>query len=101
MRNGKSLTVSDFTIDLSAGELTGAVNSTTTRVAVFTLDLSEAKITTRGNTVTFTNVGLFAGGLRFGSAIGTVRKFVGEAVIREAGAVVPAERIISVRGGQS
>ena len=68
MRNGKSLTVSDFTIDLSAGELTGAVNSTTTRVAVFTLDLSEAKITTRGNTVTFTNVGLFAGGLRFGSA---------------------------------
>jgi hypothetical protein len=88
--NGKSLTVGNFTIDLSAGDLTGAVNGTTTRVAVFTLDLSGAKIATHGSTVTFTNVGLiltptaagalnaslgttlFAGGLRFGSAVSTV-----------------------------
>ena len=33
--------------------------------------------------------------------MGSVRDFVGEVVIRQAGAVVPAERIISVRSGQS
>ncbi|HEY2794229.1 MAG TPA: hypothetical protein VGJ28_17825 [Micromonosporaceae bacterium] len=90
VHNGKSLTVGDFTIDLSAGDLTGAVNGTSTRVPVFTLDLSGASIAVHGNTVRFTNVGLvltstaagalnaslhtslFAGGLRFGTAVSTV-----------------------------
>ena len=89
--NGSSLQVGNFIIDLSAGNLTGTVNGTATRVPVFTLDLSKAGISVKGSTVTFTNVGLvltdtaagalnqtlgtslFAGGLRFGSAKSTVK----------------------------
>jgi hypothetical protein len=91
LRNGKSLEVGNFTIDLNTAQLTGAVNRGATRVPVFDLDLSAASIDVRGNTVVVRNVGLdltdaaagalnstlrtslFAGGLRFGSAGSTIR----------------------------
>jgi hypothetical protein len=91
LRTGKSLEVGDFTIDLSAGQLTGRVNRGSARVAVFDLDLSQASISVEGSTVTFTGVrlkltsaaagalnsslgtNLFAGGLFFGTAKSTVR----------------------------
>jgi hypothetical protein len=86
LRNGKALEVGNFIIDLNAGQLTGAVNRSATRVPVFDLDLSAASIRVEGDTVVVSNVGLdltgaaagalndtlrtslFAGGLRFGSA---------------------------------
>jgi hypothetical protein len=86
LRNGRSLEVGNFTIDLNAGQLTGAVNRTSTRVPVFDLDLSGASIEVQGSTVVVRGVGLdltsaaagalnstlrtslFAGGLRFGTA---------------------------------
>ena len=86
LRNRTALEVGNFTIDLNSGQLTGAVNRGSTRVPVFTLDLSRASITVTGNVVRITGVGLvltdaaagalnatlkvgvFAGGLRFGSA---------------------------------
>lgn len=86
LRNGTSLEVGRFTIDLNTGQLTGAVNRTSTRVAVFDLDLSAASITVEGRVVRVSNVGLkltagaagalnqtlgvsiFSAGLAFGTA---------------------------------
>jgi hypothetical protein len=91
LRNGRSLEVGNFIIDLNTAQLTGAVNRGTTRVPVFDLDLSAASIQVKGDTVYVRNVGLdlssaaagalnstlhtslFAGGLRFGSAASTIR----------------------------
>jgi hypothetical protein len=86
VKNGQSIEVGKFTINLDAGRLTGVVNRSSTRVAIFNLDLSNASITTAGDVVTVRNVGLnltagaagalndslgvdlFSGGLTFGTA---------------------------------
>ena len=91
LRNGKSLAVGSFTINLSHGLLTGAVLGTKLRVPVFTLDLSHAKLAAGKHVVRASGVGLkltavaaaalnkvlkvkiFAGGLWFGTASTTLR----------------------------
>ncbi len=91
--NGKTIQVSQFTINLSRGNLTGIVNGNPqARVPLFTLDLSHAKITAGEHTVTARGIvvkltpvaakalnaalgtNLFSGGLTLGTA-GTVLQF--------------------------
>ena len=93
LTNGKTIQVSQFTINLSRGNLTGIVNGNPqARVPLFRLDLSHAKITAgnhmataRGIVVTLTSIAakalntalgtkLFSGGLTLGTA-GTVLRF--------------------------
>jgi len=91
--NGKTIEVSQFTIDLSHADLTGIVNGNPkARVPLFNLDLSHAKITAgkhmvtaKGIVVKLTSIAakalntvlgtkLFSGGLTLGTA-GTVLRF--------------------------
>jgi hypothetical protein len=91
--NGKTIQVSQFTINLSRGNLTGIVNGNPkARVPLFNLDLSHAKITAgkhmvtaKGIVVKLTSIAaralnaalgtkLFSGGLTLGTA-GTVLRF--------------------------
>jgi hypothetical protein len=92
-RNGKTVEVSQFTIDLTHGDLTGIVNGNpAARAPLFRLGLSHAKlavsrhlVTARGIVLTLTSVAakalnaalgtnLFSAGLELGTA-GTVLRF--------------------------
>jgi hypothetical protein len=92
-KNGKQVEVSQFTIGLTHGDLTGIVNGNPkARVRLFGLDLSHAKLMAGKHVVTARNVGLkltkvaasalntalgtklFSAGLRLGTA-GTVLRF--------------------------
>jgi hypothetical protein len=85
--NGKTIQVSQFTINLSRGNLTGIVNGNPqARVPLFNLDLSHAKITAGKHFATAKGIGvkltsaaakalnaalgtkLFSGGLKLGTA---------------------------------
>lgn len=87
VKNGKTVEVSRFTINLSRGNLTGIVNGNPkARVPLFRLDLSHAKLTARKHSVTARGIGvkltavaakalnaalgtkLFSGGLKLGTA---------------------------------
>jgi hypothetical protein len=58
LANGKSLTVSDFTIDTVAGQLTAAVNGDpAVRVPILDLDLSGADVRIKGRWVNVRGVG--------------------------------------------
>ena len=91
--NGKTIQVSQFTINLSRGNLTGIVNGNPkARVPLFSLDLSHAKLTVGKHTVTARGIGLkltsaaakalnaalgtklFSAGLKLGTA-GTLLRF--------------------------
>jgi hypothetical protein len=91
--NGKTIGVSQFTINLSRGNLTGIVNGNPkARVPLFNLDLSHAKLTAGKHVVTARGIGLkltsiaakalnaalgtklFSPGLTLGTA-GTVLRF--------------------------
>jgi hypothetical protein len=91
-RNGKTIEVSQFTIDLTHGDLTGIVNGNpAVRVPLFRLDLSHARlavgshlIKARGIVLTLTSVAakalnaalgtrLFSAGLELGTARTVVR----------------------------
>jgi len=91
--NGKTIEVSQFTINLSRGNLTGIVNGNPkARVPLFSLDLSHAKLTVGKHTVTARGIGLkltsaaakalnaalgtklFSAGLKLGTA-GTLLRF--------------------------
>jgi hypothetical protein len=91
--NGKTMEVSQFTIDLSHGDLTGIVNGNAkARVPLFSLDLSHAKLTVRKHMVIARGIGLkltaaaakalnaalvtklFSAGLKLGTA-GTLLRF--------------------------
>jgi hypothetical protein len=92
-KNGKQVEVSQFTISLTHGDLTGIVNGNPkARVPLFGLDLSHAKLATGKHFVTARNIGLkltkvaagalnaalgtklFSAGLRLGTA-GTILRF--------------------------
>jgi hypothetical protein len=91
--NGKTIQVSQFTINLSRGNLTGIVNGNPkARVPLFRLDLSHAKLTAGKHIATAKGIGvkltsaaakalnaalgtkLFSGGLKLGTA-GTLLRF--------------------------
>jgi hypothetical protein len=92
-KNGKQVEVSQFTISLTHGDLTGIVNGNPkARVPLFRLDLSHARLAAGKHVVTARNIGLkltkvaasalnaalgtklFSAGLRLGTA-GTVLRF--------------------------
>ncbi len=87
MTNGKTIEVSQFTIDLSHADLTGIVNGNPkARVPLFRLGLSHAKLTAGKHIATARGIGvkltgaaakalnaalgtkLFSGGLKLGTA---------------------------------
>jgi hypothetical protein len=87
VRNGKTIEVSRFTVNLSHAELTGIVNGNSkARVPLFRLDLSHAKLAAGKHIVTAKGIGLkltsaaakalnaalgtklFSGGLKLGTA---------------------------------
>ena len=87
VKNGKTIEVSRFTIDLARADLTGIVNGNPkARVPLFRLDLSHAKLTAGKHVVTAKGIGvkltstaakalnaalgtkLFSGGLKLGTA---------------------------------
>jgi hypothetical protein len=92
VRNGKTIEVSRFTIDLAHAELTGIVNGNPkARVPLFRLDLSHARLTAGKHIATAKGIGvrltsvaakalnaalgtkLFSGGLKLGTAATLLR----------------------------